>query len=57
MVNLPVQGYPDPNKRYIIYMDGSNDCIGVCLTQPCDDTLITRQMKRMRNQFTICHIN
>ena len=30
-------GYPDPNRPYVLYTDASNDCIGACLTQPCDD--------------------
>ena len=30
-------GYPDPNRPYVLYTDASNDCIGACFTQPCDD--------------------
>ena len=37
LAEFPVLGYPDPNKRYILYTDASNDCICTCLTQPCDD--------------------
>ena len=36
LAECPVLDNPDPNKRYILYTDGSNDCIGACLTQPCD---------------------
>ncbi|MCG8033371.1 MAG: DDE-type integrase/transposase/recombinase [Candidatus Thiodiazotropha taylori] len=36
---FPVLGYPDPNRKYILYTDASHDCIGACLTQPCDDVL------------------
>ena len=37
LAEFPVLGYRDPNKRNILYTDASNDCIGACLTQPCDD--------------------
>ena len=31
------QAYPDPNKPYTLYTDASNSCIGVCLTQACEE--------------------
>jgi hypothetical protein len=34
---VPMLGYPDIDKPYILYTDASNDCIGACLTQPIDD--------------------
>ena len=34
--SLPILGYPDTNKPYILYTDASNSCIGACLTQPID---------------------
>ena len=30
---MPVLAYPDPSKPYILYIDASDDCIGVCLCQ------------------------
>lgn len=35
--SLPILGYPDTNKPYILYTDASNSCIGACFTQPIDD--------------------
>ena len=39
LASFPVLGYPDPNKKYVLYTDASHNCIGACLTQPCDDIL------------------
>ena len=36
LAEFPVLGYPDPKKKYFLYTDASHDCIGSCLTQPCD---------------------
>lgn len=33
---VPLLVYPDPNKKYTLYTDASNTCIGACLTQECD---------------------
>lgn len=33
-----VLGYPDNNKPYILYTDASDNCVGACLTQPCDES-------------------
>lgn len=34
---VPLLGYPDLNKPYILYTDASDTCVGACLTQKCDD--------------------
>ena len=34
---VPLLAYPDPEKRYTLYCDASDECIGACLTQPCED--------------------
>ena len=33
---VPLLVYPDPNKKYTLYTDASDTCIGACLTQECD---------------------
>ena len=33
---MPVLAYPDTSKPYILYIDGSDDCIGACLCQEQD---------------------
>ena len=33
---VPLLAYQDPNKSYILYTDGSDTCIGACLTQECE---------------------
>jgi hypothetical protein len=32
---VPLLVYPDPNKKYTLYTDASDTCIGACLTQDC----------------------
>ena len=39
---VPVLGYPDVNKPYILYTDASDTCIGACLCQPCDEGTSTQ---------------
>ncbi|CAC5388237.1 unnamed protein product [Mytilus coruscus] len=34
---IPLLAYPDLTKRYTLYTDASDDTIGACLTQPCND--------------------
>ena len=34
---IPSLAYPDLSKPYILYTDSSDDSIGACLTQPCND--------------------
>ena len=34
---VPLLVYPDPNKPYVLYTDGSDKCIGSCLVQEDDD--------------------
>lgn len=34
---VPLLCFPDRNKRYTLYTDASNSCIGACLTQPCNE--------------------
>lgn len=34
---VPLLEYPDPNKKYTLYTDASDTCIGACLTQESDD--------------------
>ncbi|VDI43801.1 Hypothetical predicted protein [Mytilus galloprovincialis] len=31
------RAYPDLKKPYVLYTDASNDTIGACLTQPCEE--------------------
>ena len=38
LTTVPVLGYPDINKPYILYTDASDNCVGACLTQPCDES-------------------
>ncbi|CAG2215423.1 unnamed protein product [Mytilus edulis] len=33
----PLLAYPDLKKPYVLYTDASNDTIGACLTQPCEE--------------------
>ncbi|CAC5423266.1 unnamed protein product [Mytilus coruscus] len=33
----PDDAYPDLKKPYVLYTDASNDTIGACLTQPCEE--------------------
>ena len=38
LASFPMLGYPDPNRPYVLYTDASNNCIGACLTQMCDES-------------------
>ncbi|CAC5377435.1 unnamed protein product [Mytilus coruscus] len=33
----PLLAYPDLKKPYVLYTDASNDTIGACFTQPCEE--------------------
>ena len=46
LASFPVLGYPDPNKKYILYTDASHDCTVAFLTQPCNDVLNTDPNER-----------
>ena len=37
-IEAPILHYPDPNKRYIVYTDASDDACGVQLSQEHDGT-------------------
>ena len=37
LTTVPILGYPDVNKPYILYTDASDKCIGAYLCQPCDE--------------------
>ncbi|CAC5412555.1 unnamed protein product [Mytilus coruscus] len=34
---IPLLAYPDLSKPYTLYTDASDESIGACLTQPCDE--------------------
>ena len=38
IIQAPKLRYPDPNKRYIVYTDASDDACGAQLSQECDGT-------------------
>ena len=38
ITQAPISHYPDPNKRYIVYTDASDDACGVQLSQEHDHT-------------------
>ena len=38
ITEAPILCYPDPNKRYIVYMDASDDACGAQLSQEHKDT-------------------
>ena len=38
IIEAPILCYPDPNKRYIVYTDASDDACGVQLSQEHDGT-------------------
>ncbi|CAG2218766.1 Transposon Ty3-G Gag-Pol polyprotein,Transposon Ty3-I Gag-Pol polyprotein [Mytilus edulis] len=35
---IPLLAYPDLSKPYTLYTDASDESIGACLTQPCDES-------------------
>ena len=37
LTTVPALGYPDVTKPYILYTDTSDNFIGACLCQPCDE--------------------
>ena len=51
LTTVPSLAYPDVSKPYILYTDASNDTIGACLTQPCDDGEET--LKGVKNERPI----
>ena len=55
LAGFPVLGYPDPNKMYFLYTDASQDCIGACLTQLCDDD--NSADSRVRNEKPIYYLS
>ena len=38
IIEAPIQHYPDPNKKYIVYTDASDDACGAQLSQEHDGT-------------------
>ena len=38
IIQAPILHYPDPNKKYIVYTDASDDALGVQLLQEHDGT-------------------
>ena len=38
IIQVPILCYPDPNKKYIVYTDASNDACGAQLSQEPDGT-------------------
>ena len=55
LAGFPVLGYPDSNKMYFLYTDASQDCIGACLTQLCDDD--NSADSRVRNEKPIYYLS
>ena len=37
LAKIPMLGYPDVNKPYVLYCDASQNAVGAALTQPGDD--------------------
>ena len=37
LTTVPILGYPDVNKPYILYTDASDNCIRACLCQQYDE--------------------
>ncbi|CAG2210599.1 Transposon Ty3-G Gag-Pol polyprotein,Transposon Ty3-I Gag-Pol polyprotein [Mytilus edulis] len=48
----PLLAYPDLKKPYVLYTDASNDTIGACLTQPCEEEETHLSCLRKKNSFT-----
>ena len=55
LAEFPVLGYPDPNERYILYTDASNNCISACRTQPCDD--VSGNKTNEKNEKSIYYLS
>lgn len=57
LADYPVLGYPDPRKKYLLYTDASQSCIGACLTQPCDATDATGTEPSIPNEKPIYYLS
>lgn len=52
---IPMLAYPDTTKPYILYTDASNECIGACLTQPCEEN--EEEIKGLKNEKPIFYLS
>lgn len=52
---VPLLAYPDPTKSYILYTDASQNAIGACLTQPCDDPPDNPNVRNEKPLFFLSH--
>ena len=52
---IPMLAYPDTSKPYVLYTDASNECIGACLTQPCEEN--ESEIRGLRNEKPIFYLS
>ena len=52
---IPMLAYPDTSKPYVLYTDASNECIGACLTQPCEEN--ESEIPGLRNEKPIFYLS